>query len=54
MQFDRKRNEQQGLGFGLIISKRLTELHNGTFEIRSDASTGSIINISFPVTGGFN
>ncbi len=54
MQFDRKRNEQQGLGFGLIICKRLTELHKGAFDIRSEANSGSLINATFPIAGGFN
>jgi len=51
MQFDRKQNEQQGLGFGLIISKQLTELHNGTFEIKSDPHRGTNITATFPLAG---
>ena len=35
MQFDRKIFEQQGAGLGLIISKRMTELLGGQFQISS-------------------
>lgn len=34
-QFDRKMNEQQGTGLGLIIAKRLAELYGGNLRIRS-------------------
>jgi signal transduction histidine kinase len=48
MQFDRKMQEQQGLGLGLAIARRLTELHGGTLSIQSDAATGTTVQIRLP------
>lgn len=48
MQFDRKLHEQQGLGLGLTIAKRLVELHGGKFSIMSDKDTGTVITAKFP------
>jgi signal transduction histidine kinase len=51
MQFDRKQHEQQGLGLGLIISKRLTELHGGSLSIQSDAGVGTTVVVKLPLAG---
>jgi signal transduction histidine kinase len=49
-QFKRKFYEQQGIGLGLIIAKRLTELYGGTMKIQSNQKKGTIIEISIPTT----
>ncbi|HMP81226.1 MAG TPA: hybrid sensor histidine kinase/response regulator [Verrucomicrobiota bacterium] len=48
MQFDRKMHEQQGLGLGLAITRRLTELHAGTFTIQSERGSGTTVTIRVP------
>lgn len=48
MQFERKIQEQQGLGLGLSIAKRLTELHGGTLVIQSNKREGTTITLRLP------
>lgn len=45
MQFNRVLYEQQGCGLGLTIAKRLVELHEGTFDVRSVVDEGTLIII---------
>ena len=49
MQFDRRIYEQQGAGLGLIITKRLTELHNGTINFTSALGKGTSVTVSLPI-----
>lgn len=47
-QFRRKSQEQQGVGLGLIIAKRLVELHGGTFSVTSALGMGTSITFTIP------
>lgn len=47
-QFDRMMHEQQGVGLGLVIAKKLTELHGGEFAISSSESSGTTIRVVLP------
>ncbi|MDB6122879.1 MAG: Response regulator receiver sensor signal transduction histidine kinase [Pedosphaera sp.] len=50
MQFDRKMHEQQGLGLGLVIAKRLTELHGGNLTIQSEKNVGTTVVVKLPLS----
>lgn len=49
MQFGRELYEQQGLGLGFIVAKRLVELHRGALRITSRPGQGTRISIRFPL-----
>lgn len=48
MQFERHIQEQTGVGLGLTIAKRITELHGGTLTIESIPGKQTIICVSLP------
>lgn len=49
MQFNREIFEQQGLGLGLTIARRLIELHKGTVRIESRLGQGTAIGVELPI-----
>ena len=49
MQFERVMHEQQGLGLGLIIAKRLTELHSAEMTLNSKPNHGVEVKIVFSI-----
>ena len=50
VQFERKFHEQQGTGLGLIIAKKLVEIHGGTIEFVATAGGGLTATVSLPTT----
>ena len=49
-QFDRKKQEQQGLGLGLVLVKKLTAQYQAKLSIKSHAGEGTQVEIAFVVT----
>jgi DNA-binding response OmpR family regulator len=49
MQFERALHEQQGLGLGLVIAQRLTELYNGKLDIQSAVDQGTTVSVRLPL-----
>jgi two-component system, sensor histidine kinase and response regulator len=49
-QFDRKIQDQQGMGLGFVIAKRLVELHGGSLSVESVKGIGSTITVKLPKT----
>jgi two-component system cell cycle sensor histidine kinase PleC len=39
----------EGTGLGLPLSKSLTELHGGSFELQSEPGVGTTVTVRFPV-----
>jgi two-component system sensor histidine kinase/response regulator len=49
MQFERRIHEQQGAGLGLVICKRLTELHGGDLSIESVPGETTLVHVRIPL-----
>jgi two-component system, sensor histidine kinase and response regulator len=49
MQFERRFYDQQGSGLGLIIAKRLTELHGGSFSMESVPDDQTTVRLTFRI-----
>jgi signal transduction histidine kinase len=47
MQFGRDLYEQQGLGLGYTVAKRLVQLHKGAIRIESQPNDGTVVSLRF-------
>jgi signal transduction histidine kinase len=48
VQFQRPYYEQQGAGLGLAIVRRVTEIHGGSFTLRSEPGVGTEVTLRLP------
>jgi DNA-binding response OmpR family regulator/anti-sigma regulatory factor (Ser/Thr protein kinase) len=49
VQFQREELEQQGVGIGLTIAKKIVELHGGKFSIDSEKEQGTTVTFTIPL-----
>jgi signal transduction histidine kinase len=49
VQFERKMQDQEGLGLGLTIAKKLVELHGGSLAIEGEKDSGSMVTVRLPL-----
>jgi signal transduction histidine kinase len=49
MQFGRRNLEQQGLGLGLTIARRLAGLYGGEVQVQSDEGQGTRVVVRLPL-----
>lgn len=49
VQFERKMQDEQGLGLGLAIAKKLAELHAGRLLIASSPASGTTVSLRLPL-----
>jgi signal transduction histidine kinase len=50
-QIDREQNEQQGMGLGLPLAKKIAEVHGGALHVRTN-SNGTQVAMQLPLYGG--
>ena len=48
-QFDRKKQEQQGLGLGLVLVQKLADLYQAKFSITSQPGEGTQVEVALPL-----
>ena len=48
-QVNRRRYEQQGIGIGLTLAKKVVEAHGGDLQIQSTLGQGTLVRVTLPV-----